>query len=83
MSGAQILPAFRAQEDAHPQDAEGADLHQHAGVDHGHRRGCGHMPHRRPGVKGKHAGQDAEADVQQQKCQALLKWRKAVPLHQY
>jgi hypothetical protein len=46
---------------------------KHAGVDHGSPpSGAAHVPHRRPGMKRKNGGQDAEADVEQQKGQAAV-----------
>ncbi len=56
---------------AHPQHAVGPQFHQHPGMDHGHRRGRGHVPHRRPGVEGPQARQHPEAEEEQKEAQIL------------
>ena len=50
---------------ADAEDAERAELHEHAGVQHRHRGRRGDVTGRRPPVEREHAGQDAEADVQE------------------
>ena len=56
-----VLEALGAEIHGHPQDGKRAQLHEHAGVEHGHGGGRGHVAHGRPRVERPHRRQNPEA----------------------
>ena len=65
------LGAVGQQHDAHAQGGERAQLHQHAGVEHGHGRRRGHVAVGRPVVEGEDAAQHREAKEDEREDQLL------------
>ena len=80
--GCPELPTDRAEKDRHPQNSEGADLHQDAGVNHAHGSGCGDMAYGRPGMKRPDAREDPEAEVKEDEGEPLLPGRQGPWLHE-
>jgi len=75
-----ILKPLGAEIHGYPQDGKGAQLHEHAGVEHGHRGGRRHMADGRPGVERPHRGQDAEAQEHEYKSDFLNPRGKSHPV---
>ena len=65
------IRGLRQQENPHPDDTVGPQLHQHPGVQHGHRRGRRHVAVGRPRVERPETRQRAEADHKQREHQHL------------
>ena len=63
--------ALRQQHHAHPDDTEGAQLHQHTGVQHANAGGSRHVTVGRPGMEGPQTGQNAKANHEQREYPVL------------